>query len=313
MQLRAVTKDNIEPYVALRTEVADDEGRRYYQTIDLGAAILAQGTDFVLQDHDGQMHAAVTINRKPRSNGGLQVMISVETREATPQDLTNALRHVLGTENGRMATEDTCYHVYNSIRASFLASEMTGMGFEEIVNSYRYLREPGPPRPGEFPHADRALEAGYRTLVLDDAYLASDPDVFEKLADIFNRAFSSRHAVNQTTPERLRKTYGTDANEIILAKLGEEITGYIVLSHLGDSVLSPQYSCLRRHWGTGSVDLMCRHMAELVAERWNLPIVGYAESRNAASWKALERFGLTRVEEYSLWERHIPAGAKFTL
>lgn len=313
MQLIPVTKNNIEPYVAFRLEIADEEGQRYYATIDLGAAILAKGHDFVLLDDKGEMQAAVIISRRNRRDESLRVMVSVETRTATSQELTTALRYVLDTENGRVATEDTCYHVFNPIKAPFLKSEMTEMGFEAIVSNYRYQREPGPPRPGEFPHADRAVEKGYRTLVIDDAYLASDPNIFEKLSDIYNRAFSNRETVSPSTPERIRKSYEAEANDIIISKFGDEVTGSITLTNLGDSVLSPQYTCMRRHWGTGSVDLMCRHMAQLVADRWNVPIIGYAEANNAASWKALERFGLTRVEEYIVWERHIPAGAKFTI
>lgn len=313
MQLVAVTQENIAPYVALRMEIADEEGRRYYQTIDLAAAILTQGSDYALLDEDGKMQAAVKIRRKETREGGLLVMMSAEGKDKNPETNASLLRAVLATENANIATRDTRYHVYNPSEVTLPHTEMTEMGFAEIPGTYRYKREPGPPRSGEFPHADRAVERGYKTLVIDDSYVASDPEIFEKLADIYNRAFSNRDSVNPSTPERMRKNFEADANDIIIAKLGDEVTSSITLSYLGDSVLSPQYTCLRRHWGTGSVDLMCRHLAQLVADRWNVPIIGYAEARNAASWKALERFGLTRIEELMIWERHIPAGETFTI
>ncbi|WP_430473900.1 hypothetical protein ACQ0MK_18760 [Thalassospira lucentensis] len=313
MQLVAVTQKNIAPYVAFRMEVADEEGRRYYQTIDLAAAILTQGSDYALEDEHGKLQAAVTIRRKEARDGNLLVMISVEGKDKKPETNARLLREVLATETGNVVTLDTRYNVYNPPEMTLPNAKMAEMGFTEIPGTYRYKREPGPPRSGEFPHADRAVERGYKTLVIDDAYVASDPDIFEKLADIFNRAFSNRDNVTPSTPERMRKSYETDANDIIIAKLGDDVTGSITLSYLGDSVLSPQYNCMRRHWGTGSVDLMCRHLAQLVADRWNVPIIGYAEARNAASWKALERFGLTRVEELMIWERHVPTGETFTL
>ena len=305
MQLVAVTQENIEPYVAFRLEIADEEGRRYYQTFDLATAILSQGTDYVLQDDDSKMQATVTIRRKETRDGDFLVMMLAEGKDKNPEKNASLLRAVLATENANIATRDTRYHVYNP-------SEVT-LGFAEIPGTYRYKREPGPPRSGEFPHADRAIERGYKTLIIDDSYVASDPEIFEKLADIYNRAFSNRESVTPSTPERMRKNFEADANDIIIAKLGDEVTSSITLSYLGNSVLSPQYTCLRRHWGTGSVDLMCRHLARLVADRWNIPIIGYAEARNAASWKALERFGLTRVEELMIWERYLPAGETFSL
>ena len=312
MQLVAVTQENIAPYVALRMEIADEEGRRYYQTIDLATAILTQGSDYVLQDEDGKMQAAVTIQRTEIRDGSLLIIMSVEGKDKKPETNASLLRIVLAMENG-VATLDTRYHVCNPPEMTLPRTKMTEMGFAEIPGTYRYKREPGPPRSGEFPHADRAVERGYTTLVIDDSYVASDPEIFEKLADIYNRAFSNRDSVTPSTPERMRKNYEADANDIIIAKLGDEVTSSITLSYLGDSVLSPQYTCMRRHWGTGSVDLMCRHLAQLVADRWNVPIIGYAEARNAASWKALERFGLTRIEELMIWERHIPAGEAFTI
>lgn len=313
MQLTAVSKDNIKAYAAYRREIADEEGRRYFETIDLEKVILRENCDYFIKGDSDEILCAITIRRKELRNGSVLVMISVEDVAKKPETLASFLRLVLQEDIGKTAKTDIRYRAYDPPGSKFAPAAMAQMGFAEIPGTYRYLREPGPPREGEFPHADRAVAKGYRTLVLDDAYIASDPEIFEKLADIYNRAFSNRDSVTPTTAERIRKSYEAEANEIIIAKLGDEVTSSITLTNLGDSVFSPQYTCARRHWGTGSVDLMCRHLAELVAERWNVPIIGYAEATNAASWKALERFGLTRVEEYMVWERALSAGDTFTL
>lgn len=313
MQLIAVSRDNVQAFVAYLNEIADEEGRRYYATIDLEKAILSQECDYFIKSDSDEILAAVTLKRKERRDGSMLVMITVDDIAKKPETLTSYLRFVLESDAGKTAETDTRYRVYNPPLTKLAPTGMAKMGFAEIPGTYRYLREPGPPREGEFPHADRAVAKGYRTLVLNDDYIAKDPEIFEKLADIYNRAFSNRDSVNPTTAERIRKICEAEANDTIIAKLGDEVTSSITLTNLGDSVLSPQYTCARRHWGTGSVDLMCRHLAELVAERWNVPIIGYAEATNAASWKALERFGLTRVEEHMVWERIVPAGSSLTL
>lgn len=313
MHLVPVTKENIERHVAFRILVSDEEQRNYYATVDMANVILANGNEYSLQDDNGDIHAAVVISRKPGIDDNIVVLISVEIDGKDPQKLADCLHQVLQKENGRLASHTTRYRIYNLPHNPYRKEDMENWGFAEVVGSYRYEREVGPPREGEFPHADRAIAKGYQSILLDDAYIEQHPDIFEKLADIYNRAFLTRSSVNMTTAERLEDTYRKETNGMIIAKIGDEVTGCIGLTHLGNSILSPQYCCLRRHWGTGSVDLMCRHLAEHVAEQWNLPIIGYAEATNAASWKALERFGLTRVEEYLMWERVIPAAERFVI
>jgi len=313
MQFVAVTKDNITPYVTLRREIAGEEEQQQFQTTDLAAAILDKGEEYALLDDDGVMQAAVSIRNGNALVNDRCIMISVEARDKTPKTEFRMLCKVLATTAQDIVESDTLYRVYDPIGSAFPKTDMMEIGFCENVASFRYERKPGPPQPGEFPHADRATRRGYRSVLIDDDYVASDPDIFDKLADIYNRAFSGCDLVRPTTPERMRKSYDTEANKTIIAKLGDEVTGSIMLTNLGSYVLSPQYYSLRRHWGTGSVDLMCRHTAEFVAEHWNLPIVGYAEATNAASWKALERFGLSRVAEYCVWERKVPAGERLTV
>lgn len=313
MQLLSITEDNIAAYAAFRREIADEEGQRYYDTIDLAAAILTQGMDRVLQDDNGKMLAAVTICRNERRDGSNRVRFSIEDSGKDAGKLIGYLRHILISEIAEPTTTDTLCNVHNMPGCTLPAEEMTAMGFAEVPGSYRYERKPGPPLEGEFPHAERAIKLGYETVILDDAMIASNPDLFEKLAEIYNRAFSNREGISLTTAERMRKNYETPTNTIIIAKLGDEIAASTTLSNLGDSVLGPQISCLRKHWGTGVSDLICRMFTQIVADRWGLPIVAYAEAGNSASWKALERFGLVRNKEYPVWEKLIPAGEKLVI
>jgi len=313
MYLVPITKENIERYIAFRLAISDEEQRNYFASIDLAAVILANGNEYALQDESGRIHASVIISRKPGPGDSLLVLFSIEIAEKDSRKLTECLHQVLEKENGRLASHDTRYRIYNPPETVYVKADMENWGFAEVPGSFRYERAPGPPCAGEFPHADRAVEKGYETILLDDVYIKKHPDIFETLAAIFNRAFENRASVNQTTAERFETNYNKENNGMIIAKLGDEVTGCITLTHMGNSVLSPQYCCLRRHWGTGSVDLMCRHLAEYVAKRWNVPIIGYAEVNNAASWKALERFGLTRVEQYMVWERVVAAGERFKI
>jgi hypothetical protein len=313
MHLVPVTKENIERHVDFRILISDEEQRNYYATIDMPNVILANGNEYGLLDDDGHIHAAIIVSRKPGNDDTIIVQISVEIDGKDPQKQIDCLHQVLLNEHGRLASHSTRYRIYNMPGNPYPKEKMEKWGFDEVVGSYRYERKAGPPREGEFPHADRAVAKGYQSILLDDAYIEKHPDIFETLADIYNRAFITRASVNMTTAERIEYTFRKETNGMIIAKLDDEVTGCIGLTHLGKSILSPQYCCLRRHWGTGSVDLMCRHLAEHVAKQWNLPIVGYAEATNAASWKALERFGLTRVEESLMWERMIPAGERFVI
>ena len=313
MQLLSITQDNIEAYIAFRREIATEEGRRYYDRIDLATAILSRGDDLVLQDENGEMLAAVVISRNQYHDGSCHVRISIDDRSKNPNTLAGWLRYVLRHETDTVVKVDTCFHAYNPPECALPSVEMADMGFAEVPGSYRYERKPGPPQTGEFPYASRAIELGYKAVILDDATIASNPDIFEKLTEVYNRAFSIRGRVSPVTPDGMRRNYEADSNTMIIAKLDDEIVASTTLTNLGVSVLGPQISCLRKHWGTGVSDLICRLFTQIVADQWNLPIVAYAEVGNSASWRALERFGLVRNKEYMIWEKMVPSGQSFTL
>jgi len=308
MQLIPITRENVAAYVAFRTQIADDELRRYYDSVDLAAVLLKQGNDLVLCDENGDMQAAVSIIRTACRDGNNRVTLSVEGCQNHPETAVGLLKHVLHAEGRRASERDTHYRIYNPPFSPFPNHPMTEMGFTEIPAKFRYSSENVPALIGEFPYADRAAQRGYTTRLIDDQIVANDPDIFARLADIQNRAFANLESVSPVTAEHIRKDYDAKPNGIIIARLGDEITGSLTLTHLGDCVLIPQISCLRRHWGTGVVDLMCRHLGQLVADRWYVPIIAYVDAQNAASWKALERFGMDRVAQYTHWERFIPRG-----
>ncbi|WP_339858961.1 hypothetical protein [Thalassospira alkalitolerans] len=313
MDLIPVTPENVERFAAFRMEIASEELRSYYNTIDLPAALLRQGTEFFYEDRAGQITAAISLTRSPHRDRSIVVMISADTREKAPQDLTNIICKILSDEKGHTAEQDTIYKIFEDEEAPLIGKDLEAIGFERIVGNYRYVRAPGPPRPGEFPYAERARKRGYETLIVDDAYVAAHPDIFETLADLLNRAFLNWASVTKTTAEHIRSHYDKDANDILITKLGDEVASTMFCSFLGKEVLSPKYASLRKHWGSGASDLMSQHLAQYVADRWNVPIIGYADATNAASWKALERFGLTRDQEISYWGRRIPAGSTFQL
>ncbi|WP_430473897.1 GNAT family N-acetyltransferase [Thalassospira lucentensis] len=313
MQLLSITQDNIEAYTAFRREIANEEARRYYDRMDLATAILTRGDDLVLQDENGKMLASVMLSRNQNQDGSCYVRISIDGRSKNPNTLASWFRYVLRHETETVVKVDTCFHAYNPPECALPSVEMADMGFAEVPGSYRYERKPGPPQTGEFPYASRAIELGYKAVILDDATIASNPDIFEKLTEIYNHAFSIRGRVAPATPDGVRKSYEADSNTMIIAKLDDEIVASTTLTNLGVSVLGPQISCLRKHWGTGVSDLICRLFTQIVADQWNLPIVAYAEAGNSASWRALERFGLVRNKEYMIWEKLVPAGQSFTL
>lgn len=310
--LLPVSADNVKRFADLRRTVSTEEVRNYMATIDYEAVVLREGTDYFFEDDAGQMTAAVSIVRNNDKTDTPNILISVDVLQKDPRTLTDAACDAL------RSVEDT-YEQSTIIKlippedVAFVEQDLQALGFEKKASNYRYIRPAGPVEPDQFPHAQRALDKGYTSIILDDDFIKKTPDIFEQLTDIHNRAFASWETTVPTAPERIRALYEGGANVFFIGMLGDEIVANVVSLNLGAHVLSPRLATLRKHWGSGVTDLVSRHLINDAAKRWNLPVLAYVDARNAASWKALERFGFERVHETIQWERHIPAGNPFRI
>lgn len=312
-KLVPVTSDTVKRFAELRWEIGNEEARSYMKSIDFEASILRDKTDFFFEDETDRMATAISISRVVDRNGIANVMISVDMIEKDPKSMTAALFDVLRSLQDEVASKPTIYQVLPPEGLAFVAQDFKTVGFEKKITNCRYARPAGPANPGEFPFAERALSKGYETVVLDDGFIKAVPDIFERLTVLHNRGFASWETVTVTAPERIRTLYENDANTFFLALLGDEIVANAVCTHLGQNVLSPRLVANRKHWGSGVSDLVSRHLINHVAAHWNLPVIAYVDFRNAASWKALERFGFERVHETFRWECLIPEGSQLQL
>ncbi|MEN2977545.1 hypothetical protein P7L78_00825 (plasmid) [Tistrella bauzanensis] len=260
---------------------------------------------------DGVPLASANFSRRRHAGGHDLIMLYVTSRPDVPQAADMALRQLLASTFARPAAVARRFHLPPSIHRPAPTDELAAWGFVRQPGTCKYSRDAAPPRPGEFPMTDRAVARGYTVAVFEPTGDAGGADaaVHVAVADVHNRAFGARAAGSHWTAANVARRLAAPDTELILAWLGPEITGHIVLTRVADAVLVVECASLRRHWGSGSVDAMSRAMADLVWTRWRLPVIGYADAGNAASWRVMERSGMTRVADYPVWALTVPAGA----
>jgi len=139
---------------------------------------------------------------------------------------------------------------------------------------------------------------------------AAEPALFATLADLHNRAFARHPGSSPRDEAQMRERFTAPGGGALLAVKDGAITGYLHYTPMSKEVLVGEYASAHRHWGTGSVDLMCRHVTALVARRWRLPIVGYIDATNAPSRAASERAGLRHTADYPVWEYCVDGNTK---
>jgi hypothetical protein len=306
MVLVPVTPGNVEAYVAFLFEESDADGREYMATVDMQGVLLKRGRDrFYLED--GAPAASLTVSRTPRHDGSVVVSVCILPRGGRAGPLLACLDAFLaGEEKTNPAVRR--YQLAGPPDLALPEAELGALGFVKKPGRCRYVRDAGPPREGEFPGADKALAAGYAIHELTPAMAAAEPALFATLADLHNRAFAGHPGAAPRDEAAMRERLTAAVGGAILAVRDGAITGYLHFTPMSKEVLVGEIASLRRHWGTGSVDLMCRHVAALVAERWGLPIVGYADATNAPSRAAMIRAGLRHTADYPVWEYAVEAG-----
>lgn len=308
MVLVPVSESNVDAYAAFVMAEADAEGRAYMATIDLRARLLQRGLDhFCLRD--GKPLAVLTISRTQRPDGSQIIALSITPADHRTDALLAGLEDVLADEPD-LASVLRLYRLSVAPDQPVPEDELAAAGFAQKPGSHKYRRDPGPPRPGEFPGADKALAEGYATHLATPAMIADDPSLFARLADIYNRTLAVQPGIQPRSESAMRESLTAPGHGFIVAVKDGEITGYLAFTPMGKEVLVGEYASLRRHWGTGSVDALCRHVAAHVAEQWNLPIIGYATATNAPSCRAMERSGMRRVDTQPLWECRVEAGVE---
>lgn len=306
MVLVPVTEANVDAYVAFIFEEADEDGREFMATVDVRGAVLRRRQDhFYLEE--GRPAASLSVDRKERPDGSLMVSLTITPKGRQPGPLLAALAEFLAAEE-KTAGRVRRYRLSGPPEVTMPAAELARLGFVARPGRVKYVRDPGPPHEGEFPGAEAARAKGYAIAEIDEKMIAADPALFATVTDIFNRGFAGQAGIAQREEAVMRERLTAPGCGTLLAMKGAAITGYMHFTKLAKEVLVGEYASVRRHWGTGSVDLMCRRMAALVDERWGLPIIGYAEVTNAPSCAAMERAGMRRAEEYPVWESRVEAG-----
>lgn len=306
MVLVAIGEDNVDAYVAFIFEEADADGREFMATVDVRGAVLRRRQDhFFLAD--GRPAASLTVDRKERPDGSLMISLTIMPRAGQTGLMLAALAEFLAAEE-KTAPRARRYRLAEPPEVTMPAAELARLGFAARPGRVKYVRDPGPPREGEFPGAEAALAKGYSIAEVDEAMIAADPALFAAVTDIFNRGFAGQPGISAREEAVMRERLLGPGCGTLLAMKGAAITGYMHFTKLAKEVLVGEYASARRHWGTGSVDLLCRRMAALVDERWGGPIVGYADVTNAPSCAAMERAGMHRAEEYPVWEYRVEAG-----
>ncbi len=306
MVLVPVTPANVEAYIAFLLAESDADGREYMATVDLRGVLLGRGRDrFHLQG--GVPAASLTVGRTPHHDGGVVISVGILPRGGRAEALLACLTEFLAGEE-KTGPVTRRYQLAEPPDLKLPEAELAALGFVRKPGRCRYVRDPGPPRQGEFPGADNALAAGYAITELTPAMAASDPALFARLTDLHNRAFARHPGFAPRDEATMRSRLTAPVGGAILAMKDGAVTGYLHYTPMSREVLVGEYASARRHWGTGSVDLMCRHVTQLVADRWGLPIVGYVDATNAPSRAASERAGLRHAADYPVWEYAVEAG-----
>ena len=308
LTLLPVTKDNIADYLAFRVSIVDASTASYLSRTDQASIILANPIHHFLLEDD--VIIATAVFKRVGDDDCISVHILIDPQMRDAQHLTDLVIQLLKTENLSGVDQEVRYHLYPSSGLSFIEADMMAMGFSQVSENIKYIRDPGPSRAGEFPHAPKGEKLGYRAMVLDDDLIAQYPDIFARITDVYERAFSGRPNMPKITAEEREKYYHQSDSGFVICMLRDDLVASTHFLKFDQEFLVTELECLRKHWGTGATDLVCKHLIQEVAKRWNFPIIAYADKSNAASRRAMERFGLYPVQEHFSWQRTFPTGSR---
>ncbi|MFH1806629.1 MAG: hypothetical protein ABID63_17250 [Pseudomonadota bacterium] len=307
MTLVRITDSNVDAFITFLKAHLGDEGRDFLGQIDARALFLKRSGDYFCLQGDTPC-ATVSVSRTDPHDGDKVIGITIIPASHNDGTLIYALNEFLKSEaQGPDSDHARLYQILDTPENPLPADDLRAAGFTAQPGRRKYLRDPGPPRPGEFPMADKALARGYRIVKLSPEMVAQDPDIFTRLAGIHTHIFAGKTGARAMDADDMRACFNPPGG-IVLALLEGEITGYMTYLPMKNEVLASECASLRRHWGSGSADAMCRYVAQIVADQWNLPIAGFGNARNAAACKVMERSGMRRIADYPVWEYRVSAG-----
>ncbi|MEN3161160.1 GNAT family N-acetyltransferase [Tistrella mobilis] len=257
---------------------------------------------------DGRLRAVLTSIRTRRPDGrglvNLVIWCPADDPEALAACLDQALnREALARERDRPegAACDTRYTPLPG-RTEPLAL-LRARGFRERAGRVRYRRDPAPLRATEVPHADRALARGYATRLITAAEAEACADLFDRVAHIHNRCFGARGDGAGLTGRVIRAALSPPGSGLILASRNDDLAAYLLFTAGHDGLLGSECACLRRHWGSGAADLVCREMITHAWTHGRQAITAWADATNTASRRMLERAGLQLTDSFNHWVR----------
>lgn len=300
MSLLPIDEGLIDALLGFYREHGDPGLRDYLSRLDAGPMLLAQTDSFFWMQGDAPS-AALSIRVMPHPAGHDNVNVSILTRGTDEASFAACLRAFLDAEERAGNTVPRRYRMLETPESPLPADVLRAAGFSPMPGRCEYRRQ-GPPRPGEFPQADQALAQGYRVLTLDRAGADAFPALYSQVAAIHNAAFSDRTGEPRRDEADIRELLKPEGSRIIVTALGETIAGYLAYLPLPDYVLATDVAAARKHWGSGCVDLLCRQIVLDCAGPPDLPIITYANARNAASRRMMERAGMTLAVEFPMWE-----------
>ncbi|WP_372088633.1 GNAT family N-acetyltransferase (plasmid) [Tistrella mobilis] len=307
----SLTAGTAAALVAFLADHADPDTRRMACAPGYADRLLARNgrADDPIHDEfwrvDGRLRAVLTSARTRLPDGRHLVNLLIWCPADDPDALAGCLDQALARDALRPA-EGPCEYRYTPIpgRAEPV-SLLRARGFDRRPGRRRYRRPPAPLQPGEVPHADRAVARGYTTRLITaaDAGAPASGPLFEQVAEIHNRCFSVRGNGAGLTGEVIRAALDAPASGLIIATRGPEPAAYILFTPADDGLLGSECACLRRHWGSGAADLVCREMITHAWAHGRQAITAWADASNAASCHMLERAGLQVVDSFDHWVR----------
>lgn len=252
---------------------------------------------------DGRLRAVLTHIRTRRPDGRGLVNLLIWCPADDPEALAACLDQAL-TRDAGAPDRGACAYRYTPLPGR---TEPTALlrarGFEERAGRVRYRRDPAPLRAREVPHADRALARGYATRLITLAEAEASADLFDRVAHIHNSCFGARGDGAGLTGRVIRAALSPSGSGLILASRNGDLAAYLLFTAGHDGLLGSECACLRRHWGSGAADLVCREMITHAWTHGRQAITAWADAGNTASRRMLERAGLQLTDSFNHWVR----------
>jgi hypothetical protein len=251
---------------------------------------------------DGRLRAVLTSARTRRHDGRGIVNLLIWCPADDAGALAACLDQALTREAGE--PDNACDYRYNPLPGrTEPAGLLRARGFEQRPGRLRYHRAPAPLQPDEAPHAGRAEARGYATRLITaaDADAPETGRLLDQVAHIHNRCFGARGHGAGMTGQVIRANLDAPGSGLIMTGRGPDLAGYILFTPAHDGLLGSECACLRRHWGSGAADLICREMITHAWTHGRQAITAFADAGNAASRRMLERAGLRVVDSFDQW------------